>query len=74
MGSTLPRTSYDILRVEIDRYLMFYTRSTAKGHIRAKQNEFPPQVKILIHYSIRFPVLRTEEKMKLNESGKAETR
>ena len=31
-----------------DRYLMFYARSTAKGHIRAKQNVFLPQVHILI--------------------------
>ena len=27
-----------------DRYLMFYAQSTAKGHIRAKQNVFLPQV------------------------------
>ena len=26
--------------VEIDRYLMFYAQSIAKGHIRAKQNVY----------------------------------
>ena len=31
---------------------MLYTQSTAKGHIRAKQNIFLPQVHILIHYLI----------------------
>ena len=34
--------------VRIDRYLMFYVQSTAKGHLRAKQNIFLPEVKILI--------------------------
>ena len=45
---------------QIDRYLMFYTQSTAKGYIRAKQNVFLPQVKIV----------RNLGKMKLNELGR----
>ena len=46
---------------QIDRYLMFYTQATVKGHIRTKQNVFLPQVQILIHYSIHIPPLRIED-------------
>ena len=34
----------------IARYLMFYTQSTAKDQIRAKQNILLPQIKIMIYY------------------------
>ena len=30
---------------QVDRYLMFYAQSTTRGHTRAKQNVFLPQVK-----------------------------
>ena len=33
------------LSARMDRYLMFYDQSTVKGHIRAKQHAFLPQVK-----------------------------
>ena len=46
---------------EIDRYLMAYAQSTAKGHITAKQNAFLSQVKILIHNLIHIPLLRIGE-------------
>ena len=36
----------------------FTIQSTAEGHVRAKQNVFLPQVKIIIHYSIHFTVDR----------------
>ena len=51
---------------------MFHTQSAEKGHIRAKQNIFLLQVKILIHYSINIPPLRIEnlKNMKLNELGR----
>ena len=39
---------------------MFYTQSTAKGHIRVKQNVFI-QVKIWIHLAIHSPPSRIEE-------------
>ena len=41
-------------------YLMFYTQSTAKGHIRAKRNAFL-QLKLQIRYSIHIPPLKIEE-------------
>ena len=41
---------------KVDRYFMFYAKSTAKGHFRAKLDPknyvFLPQVKIPIHYLI----------------------
>ena len=50
----------------IDRYLMFYAQSTAKGHIRVKQNVFLPQVKLLIHY-LKHSIV--EDLEKLGENG-----
>ena len=38
----------DLCEGYMDRYLMFYAHSTAKGHIRAKQNVFQQQVKSLL--------------------------
>ena len=47
---------------------MFFAQSTAKGNIRAKQNVFPPHVKILIHHSMHIqPSLRTEKTFRENE-------
>ena len=46
---------------KIVRYLIIYTQSTAKGHIRAKLDVFLLQVKILIHYLIHIPPLRNRE-------------
>ena len=37
------------------RYVMFYAQSTAKGHIRAKQNVFLPQKKGLLNTEIYRP-------------------
>ena len=51
---------------------MFYAQSTAKDHIRAKQNVFLPQVQILIHNLIYIPAVEdwiNLGKMKLNEPG-----
>ena len=56
----------------IDRYLTFYAQSTAKGHIRTKQNVFL-QAKLSIHDLIHTPPLRIAKtlwKMKMNEPGK----
>ena len=54
-----------------DGYLMFYAQSSAKGHIRVKQNAFLPQVNMLIHDLIHIPPTiedwRNLGKMKLNE-------
>ena len=56
------------------RYLMCYAQSTAKGHIRVKQNVFLPHVNILIHYltCIHSTVhnWRHLGKMRLNEPGR----
>ena len=55
---------------------MFYTQSTAKGHIRVKQSVFLPQVNILIHYLIENNTQPTVQdwrnlwKTKLNELGR----
>ena len=38
-----------------------YAQSTVKGHIRAKENVFVPQVKIVIHYLTHIPPLRIGE-------------
>ena len=46
---------------QIDRYLMFYAQSTAKTRIRAKHNEFLPQVQILIHFWSHILPLRIGE-------------
>ena len=46
---------------EIDIYLIFYAQTTAKGHIRAKQNVFLPQENIVVHYFIHIPPLRIGE-------------
>ena len=45
----------------IHRYVIVYAQSTAKGHIRVKQNVFLPQVTILIHYLIHNPPMRIGE-------------
>ena len=43
--------TYNTKGDQIDRNLMFYAQSTAKGHIREKQNVFLPQVNFfMIHY------------------------
>ena len=44
--------------IAVRTWTCFYAQSTMKGYIRAKQNVFPPQVKILIHYLILIPLLR----------------
>ena len=46
------------LQRTVDRYLMSYSQSTAKGHIRAKQNVFLPQIQIPIQCFIHIPPLR----------------
>ena len=59
--------------IEIDLDLMFYTQSTAKGHIRVKQTVFLPPVTILIHYLIHIlplKIWRNLGKMNLNEPGR----
>ena len=57
----------------IDRYLMFYSQSTAKGHIKVKQNVFVPQEKhsdsLLNTHSI-VEDWRNFGEMKLNELGR----
>ena len=58
---------------KIDRYLMFYAQSTAKGHMRVKQNAFLPQVTIIIHYLIHIPPLKIWRKLggnEMNEPGR----
>ena len=54
---------------------MFYTQSTTKGHIRAKETVFVPRVKILIHDVIHILPLRTGKigglKKKKSEINKA---
>ena len=42
-----------------DRYFMFYSQSTAKGHIKAKQKYIATTSKILIHYVQHIPLLRS---------------
>ena len=52
--------------------MMFYFQSTAKGHIKAKQNVCITK-KMLIHYLKHFTPLkfwRLSQKMKLNEPGR----
>ena len=52
---------------------MSYAQSTAKGHIRAKENVFLPQVQIRIHYLKHIPPLkiwRNLQNTKLNEPGR----
>ena len=52
-----------------------YAQSTAKGHIRAKQNKFLPQVNSLIIHIPQFSFEEIWKKMKLNEPGRqTETR
>ena len=51
-----PRHPQCKLVCKIDRYLTFYAQSTAKGHIRAKQIVFLPQVKIMIHVCKKLPL------------------
>ena len=44
-----------------NRYVMVYSQSTAKRHIRAKQNVFLPQVQILLYYLKHIPPLMIED-------------
>ena len=68
----------------LDRCSMFYAQSTAKGHIKAKQNVFLPQVKTLtyhkwklwvtIQYTLHHWGLKKFRENEVEWAGKAETR
>ena len=60
-----------LMMIDIDRYLMFYAQSTAKGYRKAKQNVFLPQINILIHYVIHIPPLEIAEIVVGNEVERA---
>ena len=45
-GMERPVTTHQEIKVAIDRYFVFHAQSTAKGHIRGKQNVLLPQGKL----------------------------